>query len=70
MYNSDLLTEPRLGHFHADHTSRMFWMDDRSHIYYDNWSRPWWSRGNVLAGSNPADVDGFFQDVKILREGL
>ena len=23
-----------------------------------------------FAGSNPADVDGFFQDVKILPEGL
>ena len=23
-----------------------------------------------LAGSNPAEVDGLFQDVKILREGL
>ena len=31
---------------------------------------PRWSRGNVLAsrfaGPNPAEVDGFFQDVKIL----
>ena len=29
--------------------------------------RPRWSWGNVLAsGSNPAEVDGFFQDVNIL----
>ena len=38
-------------------------------------SRPWWSRGNVtprdprFVGSNPAEFDGFFQDVKILSTG-
>ena len=38
----------------------------------DDPSRPRWSQGNVpprdprFAGSNPAEVNGFFQDVKIL----
>ena len=37
------------------------------HIFNNRGSCPRWPRGNVLAsGSNPAEVDGFFQDVKIL----
>ena len=44
--------------------------DFRSKPTYILQSRPRWSRGNVLAsrfaGSNPAEIDGFFQDVKIL----
>ena len=30
-------------------------------------SRPRWSRDPRFAGSNPAEVDGFFQDVEILN---
>ena len=49
-----------------------FWIIKNMNTNFMGWSQPRWSRGNVLAprtkvsGSNPTEVDGFFQDVKIL----